>query len=99
MSICSPIFDNGRTLLLEAQVQTPSHFLSLLPLIPHTPSISKPYWIYPKICPNFNHGSLFLTTTVLVPVPVISCLDAIVASSLIFQIPSTPTGLFPTVVV
>ena len=32
--------------------------LSLLPLIPHTPSISKSYWIYPKICPNFNHGSL-----------------------------------------
>ena len=99
MSICSPTFDNGRTLLLEAQVQTPSHFLSLLPHIPHTPSISKPYWIYPKICPNFNHGSLFLTTTTLVPVPVISCLDAIVASSLIFQIPSTRTGLFHTVVV
>ena len=58
MSICSPIFDNGRTLLLEAQVHTPSHFLSLLPLIPHTPSISTSYWIYPKICPNFNHGSL-----------------------------------------
>lgn len=99
MSICSPIFDNGRTLLLAAQVQTPSHSASLLPLIPHTPSISKPYWIYPKICPNFNHGSPFLTTTALVPVPIISRLDAIVASSLIFQIPSSPTGLFPTVVV
>lgn len=99
MSICSPIFDNGRTLLLEAQVQTPSHFLSLLPLIPHTPSISKSYRIYPKICPNFNHGSLFLTTIALIPVPVISRVDGIVASSMIFHIPSSPTSLIPTVVV
>lgn len=61
------------------------------------PSCSSSFTSISKaVCSKSNHGSPFLTTTALVPVPVISCLDIAVASSLISQLPSCLTSLFST---
>ena len=75
-----PFFDNDRTLLRDAQAPTLSHSLPLriIPHIHHRALLD-----ILQVRPKSNHGSTFLTTTALVPVPVLSYLDAAVTSSLV----------------
>lgn len=74
------------SLLPDAQAQNLS--VTLHPSCPLSlTSISKSDEIHPKICPRSNYCSLYLTTTAMVPVPIVSRLEASVASSLISQLP------------
>lgn len=54
-------------------------------------SISQSYQVYtktyPKTCPKDKYCSPFLTTTALVPVSIISCLDTVGISSMTSQLP------------
>lgn len=74
MDTPSPMFISFRC----SDPESPTHYPSCPSSVT---SISKSYQIYPKLCPQSNYCSPFLTTTALVPAPIVSFLDAAVASS------------------